>query len=86
MRKKLIMLLTIAFILTSCTDAKWSKIKGYGKEFTVTKVSSYNGDTLNVWTSTGKVKSEKNSDGYYFLDKKTGHLIEVTGDIIIESK
>jgi hypothetical protein len=38
---------------------------------------------LYTWISSGKVQSEENSDGYYFNDKKTGKLIEVTGRMVI---
>jgi NADH:ubiquinone oxidoreductase subunit 2 (subunit N) len=32
--------------------------------------------------STGKVMSEEHSDGYYFVDKATGNLIEVSANCI----
>ena len=41
------------------------------------------GAVARSWISTGKVRSEQNSDGYYFMDKATGLLVEVTGSIII---
>lgn len=66
-----------------CTDAKWAKIGGYGDEFLVT-LYACDGSVIREWTSTGKVKSEETSDGYYFMDKATGRLIEVTGTLIIE--
>lgn len=41
------------------------------------------GSVARTWISSGKVSSESNSDGYYFSDKKTGKLIEVTGRLVI---
>lgn len=76
----------ILFILlmcaTSCTDAKRAKIGGLGDNFKV-EVINCDGSITQSWISTGKVLSEDNSDGYYFKDKKTGKLIEVTGNLII---
>jgi len=82
--KKILMVMLFAVILggTSCTDATMSKMGGYGDEFLVELVNC-DGSVSRTWTSTGKVKSEASSDGYYFTDKKTGKLIEVTGTLII---
>ena len=41
------------------------------------------GTVTKSWVSTGKVRSERDSDGYYFMDKETGLLIEISGSIII---
>lgn len=76
-----VLLLTIA-ITTSCTDGELSKIGGYGSEFKVEMINC-DGSVSNSWISSGKVQSEVNSDGYYFKDKQSGKLIEVTGRLII---
>ena len=68
--------------LQSCTDATRAKIGGYGDEFTVEMINC-DGTVARSWTSSGKVKSEESSDGYYFKDKETDKLIEVTGRLII---
>jgi chaperonin GroEL len=34
----------------------------------------------------GKVISEEHSDGYYFTNRETGKLIEVSGNVIIEQE
>lgn len=79
---------TIAFFIaiimgsTSCTDASRAKIGGYGDEFKVEMINC-DGTVTRTWISSGKVQSEQNSDGYYFNDKETGKLIEVTGRMII---
>ena len=80
--KKVILLLAVIFSLTSCTDAQQAKIGGLGDEFKVQLVNC-DGSITHEWTSTGKVSNSANSDGYYFNDKKTGTLIEISGNVII---
>ena len=76
----------IAFALsfTGCSDAQWGKLGAYGDSATITCYSGgkliYNGE------STGKVISEKSSDGYFFKDKKDGKLKEVSGNCVIAYK
>jgi hypothetical protein len=83
MKKVLILLgLVVSVGLTSCTDAGMAKIGGYGDEFTVELIGC-DGSVVRKWTSSGKVLSEKSTDGYYFNDKESGKLIEVTGTLII---
>ena len=76
--------LFIAIVMgsTSCTDAQRSKIGGLGNEFKVEMINC-DGTVARSWISSGKVSSESNSDGYYFKDKETGKLIEVTGRLVI---
>lgn len=78
---KVLVVVTI-IILTSCTDAERAKLGGYGDEFKV-EMLNCDGTVAREWISSGKVQSEANSDGYYFNDKETGKLIEVTGRLII---
>jgi len=79
--KKLLVVLALALVATGCTDATKSKIFGLGDQF---KIEMYSGGVkVREWTSTGKVLSEKSSDGYYFTDKATGKLVEVSGDCVI---
>lgn len=81
--KKVILLLAVVLIsATSCTDATRAKIGGYGDEFTVEMINC-DGSVARTWVSSGKVQSEAESDGYYFNDKASGKLIEVTGRIVI---
>lgn len=76
--------LFIAIVMgsTSCTDATRAKFGGYGDEFKV-EMLNCDGTVAREWISSGKVQSEANSDGYYFNDKKSGKLIEVTGRLVI---
>ena len=72
----------IIFFCFSCSDAAKAKFSGYGSEFKVEMISC-DGNIIRTWISTGKVSSEQDSDGYYFMEKGTDKLIEVTGDLII---
>jgi len=67
--------------LFGCTDAKQSKLTGYGKNYKVECISG--GVVVRTYTSSGKVSSEEGSDGYYFNDAATNKLVEISGDIII---
>ena len=78
----IIALIIAAGLTTSCTDATRSKIGGLGDEFKV-EMLDCDGDVVRTWISTGKVRSELTRDGYYFKDKETGKLVEVTGHLII---
>lgn len=84
--KKMIcsVLLFVAISSVGCTDATIANFKALGDEHTVTM---YNGGKLvREWTSTGKVTSIQDGDGWQFMDKATGKLIRVGGDVIIEVK
>jgi hypothetical protein len=78
-----LVLTIMAMMLTSCTDATMSKMGGYGDTFTVKVLGP---DTIIAYHSTGKVISEEKSDGYYFTNRETGKLIEVSGNVIIEQE
>lgn len=82
--KKLFIITSLALMIGSgCTDATMSKMGGYGDTFTIKVLGP---DTVITYHSTGKVVSEEHSDGYYFTDKATGKLIEVSGTVIIEQE
>lgn len=79
--KKVVLTVIASLIILACTDAKRAKFGGLGNEF---KIEVYSGGIkVKEYISTGKISTEKDSDGYYFLEKSTGKLIEVAGDIII---
>lgn len=79
--KRIILLAAIAVSMLSCTDAEWAKNTNYGENF---KVEMYSGGKLvREWVSSGKVNSEPKSDGYYFKEKGTNKLVEVSGDVVI---
>ena len=66
----------------SCTDAKKAKLGGFGSKFQI-EMLNCDGSVARTWISSGKVSSEQNSDGYYFMEENTNILIEVTGRLII---
>jgi hypothetical protein len=69
------------FFAVSCTDAGCSKLSSLGDR---AKISCYSGGKLIYeGESTGKVSSERNSDGYYFKDAEDGRLKEVSGNCVI---
>lgn len=80
--KKIFTLLLIGTLAVSCTDAERGKIGGFGDSFRVELIDC-NGEVARSWISSGKVLSEANSDGYYFTEKETGTLVEVTGTLVI---
>lgn len=50
------------------------------------KVELYSGGQLiKEYMSKGKPKSPTNSDGYLFMNKETGNLVEVSGTVVMES-
>ena len=78
----ILFILIFAISLMACTDARRASYMSYGKDH---KVTVYNGGVLvREYVSTGKVISIEDSDGWQFMDAKTGKLVRVSGDVIIE--
>ena len=80
--KKLIFISFILFFAFSCSDAQKAKRLGRGSEFRI-EMLNCDGAVARSWISTGKVQSGASTEGYYFIDKATGLLVEVKGSIII---
>ena len=81
MKRLLFISLTILFCF-SCSDAQKAKKFGRGSEFRI-EMLNCDGTVARSWISTGKVRHLKNRGGFFFKDKATGLLVEVTGSIII---
>lgn len=82
--KKIFGVLVLVLLLVGCTDSQVASVQALGKEC---HIRMYNGGVLVAeWTSTGKVTTMENSDGWQFKDKETGNLVRVGGDVIIEVK
>ena len=81
MKKLIFIALTILFCF-SCSDARKAKKFGRGSEFRI-EMLNCDGAVARSWISTGKVRHFQKSNGFYFKDKATGLLVEVTGNIII---
>lgn len=75
--------LLIALLTTlGCTEAQRGKFYALGDSAHVKCYSG--GELIYDGYSTGKVSSEDNSDGYYFVDKKDERTKEVSGNCIID--
>ncbi len=80
----LALLICIGSMAVACSDADRGKILSYGSS---AKVVCYSGGiVIYNGFSTGKVKSEENSDGYYFVDKENGDQLEISGNCVITYK
>ena len=82
--KKMFIIMCVCFMFSfiSCTDSQRASLSAFGDECTITM---YNGGIMvRQWVSTGKVTTIHNSDGWQFKDKKTGKLVRISGDAIIE--
>lgn len=84
MKKLLFLCAFLTIALVSCTDAGKAKLTNFGNEFTVELYSG--GQLVKSWVSSGKVLSEGDSSGYFFVDKATGKLVEVDGDVVITNR
>lgn len=77
--KYLAMVLLLTVI--GCSDGSISKLTSYGES---RSIKCYSAEKLIYsGTSTGKIQSEKSSDGYYFREKESGRLMEVSGNCVI---
>lgn len=74
-------LLAAALTLAGCTDGLMGKLSAYNGSATI---ECYSAEKL-IYTgkSTGKIASEANSDGYFFIDRSNGKLTEVSGNCVI---
>lgn len=77
--RNIILLLT----LTGCTDANMKQWTTLGSSGHITCYSG--GKVIYDGYSTGKIASELQSDGWFFQDMKTGKLIRVSGDCLVEN-
>ena len=68
-----------------CSSSTRAKMGAYvtGEKATITVGV---GNEIRVFQSTGKVFSEEGSDGYYFVSKDSGKLVEVAPNLVIEYK
>jgi len=81
---KLVALTLFCALFVGCTPATRAQFSSYGKTHSVELYSG--GELVRSWTSVGKVETETDSDGYYFMDEATGVLVRVTGDLVVTPK
>jgi hypothetical protein len=78
----LVLTLIIVSICVGCSNAQFSRTwSTNGKDFEVDLYSS-SGTLVKSYTTSGKVQSEDNSGGWYFVDKATGRIHIVDGGLI----
>ena len=83
---KPLMLALVLIVVAGCSSSERARMNplAYSKRYTVTLYSG--GSAVKTWTAKGKVQSEEESDGYYFVDQATDHLIDVSGTVVIEAE
>lgn len=81
MKRKIVIGLLVVMIMASGCSASLSRMSAGDSHVTWAA-----GNQLKEWDSDGKVLSEDNSDGWYFTDAKTGRLVIVSGNVVIEAK
>lgn len=73
----------IGLCLPGCDmDAENAKIDAEGKPHRVILYSG--GKAVREWTTNAKVRSEDRSDGWFFRDAKSGQLVRVSGNVVVE--
>lgn len=80
--KRFILLATIIGGV-GCTDANMKQFTSLGYAGTIVCYSG--GKEIYTGTSTGKIATEKDSDGWYFVEAGTSKLIRVSGDCLIKN-
>lgn len=76
------LLFACLLMLSACTDAEKALANNLHKKNRVTVYDG--GKVVGEWVSTGQVQNEAHSDGYFFLDAESHHLIRVSGTVVIE--
>ena len=75
--------IVFALVVGGCTDAERAQIGSVGSEAHIECWSA--GYKYYDGYSTGKVKTEQGSDGWFFQEKGTDSLIRVSGSCVIRN-
>jgi hypothetical protein len=70
-------------LLLACTDAQIARNRALGDPGHITCYSG--GQVIYDGDATGKILTEEQSDGWYFMDAKTDRLVRVSGDCVIRN-
>ena len=74
----------VAALAASCTDAEYSQLSALGEPANLT---CYSGTAvIYKGRSTGKLSSEGHSDGWFFTEQGTNHLIRVSGACVVTQR
>jgi len=84
MKNRIAAIAIAALALSSgCTDAQYERTFSINNKH---RIDFYSGGVkVATWVSTGTPRSVADEDGWMFVDNKTGRLITVTGDVVIET-
>lgn len=82
MMKQAICLMSLLLLASGCTKVEWDR--RVDMDPCVVTLFAANGQVIKQWNSTGKIHSEKDSDGFYFTDAKTGRTVQVSGTVLVE--
>ena len=77
------LLIAAVLILAGCSSADRAAFEALGHKHRVQLLSAYDGHVLREWETSGKIEQERQSDGIYFSDDKTGKLVAVYGGPVI---
>lgn len=77
-------LLTTVLAEIGCTDVGKATISAYGRPHSITLYAA-NGTVIKQWFTDGKINSAGSSDGYEFLDRATGRMVQVSGTVVVET-
>lgn len=74
---------TLAAAFIGCTRGEYAQLTSFGSP---AHVACYSG-TLKIYEgdSTGKVGTEKDSDGWFFQEAGTNNLIRVSGSCVVRN-
>ena len=78
---KKLLFASLLFLACVCTNANWSQMTSIGSPGHIKLYSC--GVVVGEWDSTGKIATEKGSDGWYFQDAITKKLVRVSGTVVI---
>ena len=85
MKKIFLVLLTAGLLMaTGCFSAERARILAAASPHKIHVLSG--GKVVMTFHSVGRVLPEKDSDGWFFEDRKTGKLVHVAGTVVIEQE
>jgi len=78
----LLVIFAMFVLMQGCSDASIKRLTTYGHPFKITLYSG--GNEVRVFESTGRVLTDSQNDIYSFEEKRTGKLIKISGDVVME--
>lgn len=76
------LLLTVVALVAGCSNADIAHLGTWGGSQHIVLYAA-NGSIIGQWDSSGLVKTESGSDGWFFVDKLTGKLVRISGPVVI---